>query len=194
LEAEFIDSLIILPRNSLLLPLLGFMHEYAGRYDRTTFLEQFAASGAGNEMQIRFAAYQALSFKLFDTAAQLFESIEIWEQREFLAAAMAYVELGNHAKAEEVIDEMTIVLWPHVTTQDTVLLYRILQKVREESSLALIPESFIQDLEEKIKLDGHDDVIPRLDYSLLCPTSLPVLKSNDKSRSKVTSPLTDRSE
>lgn len=169
LEAEHAHAVMNLPRNSSVLPNLGFMLSYSRQSDRAAFLQEFAASGTGNEMQLRFAAYQALSLGLVQVSADLLERIEIWEHREFLAAAMAYTLLKDWSKAEEVIDSMTIVLWPHITRNDTVLLYRVLETIRRNRPLTIIPESFVEDLKGRANAPGVDSVSNlELDLALLC--------------------------
>jgi hypothetical protein len=171
LEAEHTHAILNLPGNSSLLPNLGFMYSYSLQSDRVTFLQQFAASSTGNEMQLRFAAYQALSLGLFQVSADLLERIEVWDHREYLSAAMANAQLGHWEKAGEIIDWLTMIYWPHVTRNDTVLLYRILETIRQNRSLRKISDSYVDDLKVKVEAMGRSVSDLNLDVALLCVSS-----------------------
>jgi hypothetical protein len=170
LEAEFTNAVFTLPGNSSLLPNLGFMNSFAQQSDQAKFLEDFAASATGNEMQVRFAAYHALSVGLPQTSADLFERIEIWDHREFLAAAMAHAGLKDWDKAEEIIDWLTMVQWPYVTDNDRILLYRILETIRRNQELSRVQDNYVDDLEDSINAMGVSASRLELEFGLLCST------------------------
>ena len=168
LQAEQVHAIRNLPQNSSLLPNLGFMMAFAQQSDRVAFLRQFAALETGNEIQLRFAAYQALSLGLNQVAADLLERIEVWDQREFLAAAMANVQLEQWRHAEEILDWLRAVQWPHVTRNDLVLRYRILETISRNHPLERVPASYLDELREQVTSMGVSASDLDLDYSLLC--------------------------
>jgi hypothetical protein len=170
LEEEHTNAILNLPGNSSLLQNLGFMYSYSQQSAPATFLQQFAASASGNEIQLRFAAYQALSLGLFQVSADLLERIEVWDLREFLSAAMAHAQLGHWEKAEEIIDSLTMIRWPHVTWNDTVLLYRTLETIRQTRPLSKIRDSYVDDLKQQVEAMGRFPSDLSLDLALLCPS------------------------
>ena len=123
-------------------------------------------------MQLRFAGYQALSLGQFQVAVDLLERIEIWEHREFLAAATAYVYLEDWYNAEETINSMTNVIWPHINWEDSVLLYRLLETMRQKNGLSSIPDEFVDDLKNKIEMNGESSRNLELDPALLCSPTM----------------------
>jgi hypothetical protein len=168
LATEQVQAMLTLPRTSSLLPNLGFMLSYARQSDHTEFLRQFASLGMGNEMQLRFAAYRALSLGLNQVAADLLERIEVWDHREYLSAAMANVQLENWRKAEEILDWLRSVKWPYVTGNDLVLRYRILETISQNHPLERVPASYLGELREQVTSMGWSADDLDLDYSLLC--------------------------
>jgi hypothetical protein len=145
--------------------------------DREGFLRDFDSSPSPTELQLRFAGYQSLSLGLYEESVNFFEAIEVWDQREFLAVALAYSRLGLWEKAEETIDHLTMVLWPHVTAQDMLLLYRILETIRREQGLQRVEGSYLDELRGQLEDSGRSTAELDLDPSLLCtepPISDPV--------------------
>jgi hypothetical protein len=168
LEAEFAKAISIVPSNSPLLPSLGLMLNYSTSEDRTDFLKNTAESGSLNSAQLRFAAYQSLSLGEFDQAASLFERIDVWDLREFLAAAIANIELDQWRTAERIVDSLTKITWPYITKSDTVLMYRVLETIRTNDTLTAVPENYVDDLREQVEKMGQSTADLELDYSLLC--------------------------
>jgi hypothetical protein len=177
LQAEYGYALLNLPANSSALPNLGMMLSYFLATDREGFLRDFDSSPSPTELQLRFAGYQSLSLGLYEESVNFFEAIEVWDQREFLAVALAYSRLGLWEKAEETIDHLTMVLWPHVTAQDMLLLYRILETIRREQGLQRVEGSYLDELRGQLEDSGRSTAELDLDPSLLCtepPISDPV--------------------
>jgi hypothetical protein len=168
LQAEQAHAITILPPNSSLLPNLGFMSAYTRQSDRVAFLRQFAALNTGNDIQLRFAAYQALFLGMNQVASDLLARIEVWDQREYLAAAMANVKLEKWRDAEEIFNWLRAVQWPHVTPNDLVLRYRILETIRQNHPLERVPTSYLDELREQVRSMGVSASDLDLDYSLLC--------------------------
>lgn len=168
LKAEFARALQDLPSNSPLLGNLGLMVEYAEAAEPQRFLREFAQSSRRSQMQVRFAAYQALSTGAFDLSADLFERLRYRDLDEWLSAAMANAQLGRWRRAEQIIDSLTMVHWPYITRNQTILLYRILETMRQNQAAETLSGSYLDDLRLQVRTLGADTTDLHLDYSLLC--------------------------
>jgi hypothetical protein len=145
--------------------MLGFTNET----DKRAFLEKFASTEEGNEDLLRFAAYQALFHGLYETSAQLLEKIRIYDRREFLAVAIAHTKLENWDKAEEVVQTMTTHDWPYISDADYLLLYQTLEAISSNRPLRNIPDSYVNELRQKVKVDSGSFGQSEIDLGLLCP-------------------------
>ena len=61
-----------------------------------------------------------------------------------------------------------MVKWPHVTGNDLVLRYRILETISQNHPLERIPASYLDDLRAQVASLGMSTDDLDLDYSLLC--------------------------
>ena len=132
-------------------------------------MRKFEESSAQDVHQLRFAAYQALSQGAYQESANLFEKIAVWDHREFLSAAIANLKLQNWQRAESIIDSLSMIHWPYVTGNDVILQYRILETLRQNSELQLIPDNYLDGLKEQVETLGESTEMLDLQLALLCP-------------------------
>ena len=62
---------------------------------------------------------------------------------DYIAVATAYSNIGDKSNAEIILNNSTQIPWPNVTLGQTVLLYRLLETIKDESGLEMIPEEYV---------------------------------------------------
>lgn len=160
----------ILPAYSVFLPYLELITNYGKTADaeKVDFLENIRHMQDMDLHRYRFAAYQSLSRGLNQDAIDYFAVSNKWDLGELLALAIANMRLGRWAQAEKIVNEASFIGWPNVNSGQVRLLYRILEVLRENTTLTLIPNSYIEQQRQNVISMGFSPAELELDIRLLC--------------------------
>lgn len=168
LEQEQAKSIRLLPANSFVFPFILFVIDYTKTDDRTSFLSKLEKDSRWSAALLRFAGYQALVHKQDSIAYELFEGITKPEFSDYLGSALAKVRLGEWKTAERVLDTATRLSYSE-RLSEIAILHSLLVQIRQNVSLKLFDEAYINRLAENIgaSRDSSTTLVP--DFRAFCP-------------------------
>ena len=168
LEEEQTKAISILPGNSLMLPFIQFVTDYAKTDDRTAFLISLEEESQWFDIKLRFAAYQALFENLDSIAFELFAGIKKKEFGDYLGGALAKARLGKWKAVEQTLDLGTRLSWSEKTFEVEIL-HGLLEHIRQNFTLEIIDDAYVDRLAEDIgaSSDSNSSFVP--DVRSFCP-------------------------
>jgi len=168
LEEEQTRAISILPGNSQLLPFTQFVLEYTKTDDRAEFLINLDENRQWTDPNLRFAGYQALSENLDSIAFELFAGIKDKEFSDYLGGALAKANLGEWKASEQTLDLGTRLSWSE-NTSEIEILHALLVHIRQNFTLELIDDAYVERLAEKIGASSNSNLSFVPDAHSFCP-------------------------
>ncbi len=150
LEEEQARANSILPGYSTLLPFVDSVMDYTHADDKTAYLDSLDEWDKWSDSKLRFMGYQALSNGLYLMAFELLDGLENWMFKDFLASALAKVNLGEWKTAEQILDRATRIDWTYMNYDDLVILHGLLEYIRQNATLELIDDAYVDRLAEQV--------------------------------------------
>jgi hypothetical protein len=124
--------------------------DYTHADDKTAYLDSLDEWDKWSDSKLRFMGYQALSNGLYLMAFELLDGLENWMFKDFLASALAKVNLGEWKTAEQILDRATRIDWTYMNYDDLVILHGLLEYIRQNATLELIDDAYVDRLAEQV--------------------------------------------
>ena len=169
LEEEKIRAISILPSYSMLLPFAEFVMAYTLADKKNAYLENLEVTDDWPDSVLKFAAFQALNQRLDQLAFEFLDKIYQWDFRDFLASALAKIHLEEWQTAEKILHQATRNEWPRVAFNDLVILHALLEQIRQNSTLELIDDAYVDRLAEQVGASGDSFSSFGPDIRSFCP-------------------------
>jgi hypothetical protein len=150
LEAEHSRARLLLPDESMLLPFGNYVSGYTRATDKRVFLKETDQGEKWDIPTLRFSAYQSLDHGLHKLALERFSGFVKWEFQDYLASAVALVQLGQWTQAERLLDKASRHAWPNMKLADLGIFYNLLKYMREHGSLVLFDDAYLNQLENQV--------------------------------------------
>ena len=171
LEAEQARANSILPDYSTLLPFMDSVMEYTHAGDKTAYLDSLDEWDKWTDSKRRFMGYQALSHGLYLMAFKLLGGFDYWMFKDFLAGALAKVHLGEWKTAEQLLNRATRINWIYMNYYDLVILHGLLEHIRQNASLELFDDAYVDRLAVQVAAPGDSDSSSIPDIRSFCSGS-----------------------
>jgi hypothetical protein len=158
-----------LPQDSTLFPFIELVMNFTYADDKVSFIGELEDVEELNEFEARFIAYQALANDMNQFAYDRFDSLEIKEVSDFLAAAQAKIKMGDWRTAEQVLDTATQIQWPRLIYSNLLILDKLLVQIRDHSGLSFIDEDYLDRLSTQVGTKNDRNSDTDLDIGMFCP-------------------------
>ncbi len=175
LQAEQVLAYELLPSYSPLLPFLDSVVTYTQASDKVQYLNGLPEDEELTDYLLRFRGNQALSEGLYSLAIEQFSQIEIWVFKDYLATALANIQLKKLAKAEHVLSRGTEISWPSMKFTDLEILYRLLDQIQQSGLLSLIDQGYLDRLGVQVGMAMGSTPVSATEPSLFCPATTPAI-------------------
>jgi len=174
-DDEFVPAILeeqrtaqhLLPDRSPAIEVLQVLTDFSASRDRAEFLSGVEDVSKLNGYSLRFLGYRSIETGLYDQAWKYFAGVKGPELADYLAVAVANIELGNWRNAEAILDNATRSNWASPRKYELEILYRLLLEIQRNGGFELFDEDYVEGLGRQFEDSVAASPLPSV--SSFCP-------------------------
>jgi len=170
LEKEQDKAISLLSNDSPMLPFFRYVSDYNDVKDKSSFLRILEDNPLVSDDLLRFAGHQAIVQNQDSSAYTLFTGIKEKAFSDYMGGALAAVRMHEWKTAEEMLDMGTRFSWSEKTAEISIL-HSLLTQIRENYSLQLFDEAYMDRLAKRVGEDADFTSSDGLTAMNFCPDS-----------------------